>query len=128
MLQAEAYIRADQPVIVNYCDFAVEWDYADFKRLMNDLRCEGCVTAYKGFHPHSLGPNLYAYLRTREKNYLLEIAEKHNFTENRLQEYASAGTYYFRSGELLLRYFKMAVECGLSTNGESTPACPSTCW
>lgn len=123
VLQAEAYIRADQPVIVNYCDFAVEWDYADFKRLMNDLRCEGCVTAYKGFHPHSLGPNLYAYLR-HEKNYLLEIAEKHNFTENRLQEYASAGTYYFRSGELLLRYFKMAVECGLSTNGEFYASMP----
>lgn len=123
VLQAEQWIRRDQPVVVNYCDFAVEWDFQDFARKMRELACEGCITAYKGFHPHTLGPNLYAYMRHQD-NFMLEIAEKHCFTGDRMQEYASAGTYYFRSGELLLQYFRKAVERGLRTNGEfyaSTP-------
>jgi NDP-sugar pyrophosphorylase family protein len=117
VLQARALIRPDSPVIVNYCDFSVQWDYPDFRRKMAELGCAGAITAYRGFHPHSLGPNLYAYLRHRE-NYLLEIREKHCFTQQRMQEYASTGTYYFRSGELLLRYYDQAVALDLQTNGE----------
>ncbi|MBV9609675.1 MAG: NTP transferase domain-containing protein, partial [Acidobacteria bacterium] len=123
VLQASNHVRHDEPVVVNYCDFAVEWEYSDFKQKMSALQCAGCITAYRGFHPHSLGPNLYAYLRERD-NYLLEIREKHCFTENRLNEYASAGTYYFRSGAMMLRYFQLAVERGLSTNGEFYASMP----
>jgi NDP-sugar pyrophosphorylase family protein len=123
VLQASEYVRHDEPVVVNYCDFSVEWDYQDFKRKMQTLACDGCIPAYKGFHPHTLGPNLYAYMRHRD-NYLLEIAEKHCFTENRMQEYASAGTYYFRSGELCLHYFQKAVERKLQLNGEYYASVP----
>lgn len=123
VLQAAAHIRRNEPVIVNYCDFSVEWDYAHFNRTMTDLGCDGCITAYKGFHPHSLGTNLYAYMR-HENNYLLEIAEKRCFTDNRMEEYASSGTYYFRSGELLLQYFQKSVESDLRVNGEFYASMP----
>ena len=33
-LQAHEFIKDDEPVMVNYCDFAVGWDYADFQRQM----------------------------------------------------------------------------------------------
>ncbi len=122
-LAAAEWIKDTQPVVLNYCDFSVYWDYADFKSRMEALGCDGCITAYRGFHPHSLGPNLYAYLRERD-NTLLEIKEKGCFTGQRMNEYASAGTYYFRSGALLKQTFRRAVERGLQTNSEyyaSTP-------
>ncbi len=122
-IEARDYIRDDAPVILNYCDFYAVWDYEKFKRTMKDLNCDGCITAYRGFHPHSLGPNLYAYMRADEKR-LIEIREKFCFTDDRMNEYASAGTYYFKSGTLLKDTFDSAIRENLSTNGEfyvSTP-------
>ena len=123
VLRAAADIDDDRPVTLNYCDFSVGWDYADYKKTLADSGCAGCITAYRGFHPHSLGPNLYAYLR-EENGYLLEIREKGCFTDHRMDEYASAGTYYFESGALMKRIFRTAVARGLRTGGEyyaSTP-------
>jgi len=122
-LCAESQIQDDEPVIVNYCDFSVWWDFRRFREAVSDLNCEGALTAYRGFHPHSLGPNLYAYLR-HQNNKLLEIREKYCFTANRMQEYASSGTYYFRSGSLLKRYFHEAMQTGLSTNNEFYASMP----
>jgi NDP-sugar pyrophosphorylase family protein len=122
-LAAADHIADDQPVILNYCDFAVGWDYADFRRELAERDPAGALTAYRGFHPHSLGPNLYAYLRERD-HYLVAIKEKDAFTDDRLSEFASSGTYYFRSGALLKHYFRQAVARDLRTNGEyyaSTP-------
>lgn len=123
VLRAADHVDARQPVTLNYCDFSVGWDYADYKEKLADTGCAGCLTAYRGFHPHSLGPNLYAYLR-EENQYLLEIQEKGCFTDDRMNEYASSGTYYFESGALMKRIFRAAVERGLATGGEyyaSTP-------
>jgi NDP-sugar pyrophosphorylase family protein len=122
-LAAADHIRDDAPVILNYCDFSVAWDYAAFKRRLAALNPAGALTAYRGFHPHSLGPNLYAYMREHNQ-FLLEIKEKGCFTGDRMNEFASSGTYYFRSGALLKHYFRQALERGLQTNGEyyaSTP-------
>ncbi len=123
VLRAADQIDDSKPVSLNYCDFSVGWDWADFKARVAELGCAGCVTAYRGFHPHSLGPNLYAYLR-EEGGYLEEIREKGCFTDDRMNEYASAGTYYFASGALMKRTFREAVARGLKTGGEyyaSTP-------
>lgn len=122
-LQAGDFIKGDEPVLLNYCDFSVYWDYANFKRRMEELKCAGCVTAYRGFHPHSLGPNLYAYLRERN-NSLIEIREKRCFTDQPMNEYASAGTYYFQSGALLKHYFQRAIERDLQTGGEYYASMP----
>jgi len=122
-LEASDFIQDDEPAILNYCDFSVDWDYADFKRQLAELDPAGCVTAYRGFHPHSLGPNLYAYMRERD-NYLVEIQEKRCFTDQRINEYASSGTYYFRGGALLKHYFRRAVERDQQTNGEFYASMP----
>ena len=55
---------------------------------------------------------------------MLEIQEKRPFTDQRMREFASAGTYYFRSGALLKHYFRRAVERGLETNGEFYASMP----
>lgn len=122
-LQAGSLINDHEPVMVNYCDFAVGWDFADFRRTMEQLRPSGALTAYRGFHPHTLGPNLYAYTR-HENNWLLEIQEKTCFTDDRMNEFASSGTYYFNSGAMLKRYYRAALSNNLSTNGEFYASMP----
>lgn len=122
-LAARDFIKDDEPVILNYCDAAALWDYTDFKRRMESLGCAGSLIAYRGFHPHSLGSTLYAYIRERN-NYLLEIREKQAFTDQRMNEYASTGGYYFRSGALLKHYYQRAVECNLQTYGEYYASLP----
>lgn len=122
-LAAQAYIKDDEPVILNYCDAAAPWDYGDFKQRMAHLDCAGALVAFRGFHPHSLGPTLYAYIR-EQNNTLLEIREKRAFTEQRMNEYASTGAYYFRRGELLKHYFRRAVERDYQTQGEYFASIP----
>ena len=122
-LEARDYIKDQEAVTLNYCDFSVWWDYHDFKTQMEILGCDGCITAYRGFHPHSLGPNLYAYMR-EQNNYMTEIQEKQAFTDQRMNEYASAGTYYFRSGSMLKNYFQRAIDRDLRVGGEFYASMP----
>lgn len=110
-------IEDHQPVIVNYCDFSCYWDYFQFKRMVAETNCDGAIPAYRGFHPHSLGTTNYAYLREAKKR-VLDIKEKESFTENRMDEYASSGTYYFKSGSLLKSCFDQCVSQNLNVNGE----------
>ncbi|MFO0810369.1 MAG: NTP transferase domain-containing protein [Gemmataceae bacterium] len=122
-LMAEQAIADDKPTLLHYCDFSVHWDYERFKRTMYNHDPAGCVQAYRGFHPHTLGPNLYAYMRV-ENGRMLEIQEKHCFTDDRMNEYSSSGAYYFRSGRLMKQLFHRAVERNLSTNGEFYASMP----
>lgn len=123
VLRAKEFIKDSEPVIVNYCDFAVEWDYAAFKGLVAQHKYDGCITAYKDFHPHSLGPTLYGYIKEINLEFQ-EIKEKESFTDNRMEEFASCGTYYFKSGATLKNYFERAIRENLSTNGEFYASLP----
>ena len=117
-LQASHFIEDEEPVIVNYCDFAVYWDYHNFKSEMRKRKCAGCVTAFRGFHPPHVPRNLYyAYLR-ENNGYMSEIKEKVSFTDNRAEEYASTGTYYFAKGRYVKEYFQKLMDREINTNGE----------
>ena len=94
--QIISQLTMDEPVIVNYCDFTCYWDWENFKEFVIKCECDGAIPAYKGFHPHSLGNTNYAYLR-EESGWVLDIQEKQPYTDNRMEEYASSGTYYFSS-------------------------------
>ncbi len=118
VLQAEEFIMDGEPAIVNYCDFSAKWDYAHFKNFVRQTRCDGCIPSYRGFHPHSLGSTHYAYMRTDAEGKMLEIREKEAFTDNRLQEYASAGTYYFSKGRYIREYFNRLMKNKIGKNGE----------
>ncbi len=123
VLAAARSIKKASPAIVSYCDYSVKWDYRDFTRQMNISGCAAGVPSYRGFHPHSLGPNLYAYMRV-DGTKVLEIREKQAFTTNRMNEFASAGLYYFSSGKNLCRYFEQAIIETLTTNGEYYASLP----
>lgn len=110
-------ILDDEEVIVNYCDFSVYWDYHDFLDHTRNRNADGAVPAYKGFHPHMLGTTNYAFMRD-DQQWMLEIKEKEPFTNNRMNEYASVGTYYFKKGRYVKKYFKQLMDHDINLNGE----------
>lgn len=110
-------IDDDDEVIVNYCDFGTWWDYSDFLEHCRNRKADGAIPAYKGFHPHMLGSTNYAFMRD-EKQWMLEIKEKEPFTDNRMNEYASNGTYYFRKGSMVKKYFPLLQQKDINLNGE----------
>jgi NDP-sugar pyrophosphorylase family protein len=117
VLQALDHIDPDEPVIVNYSDFTCYWNYHSFKELITRADYDGAIPCYRGFHPHTIWSNYYAYVR-EENNIALDIQEKQPFTDNPVEEFASSGTYYFKSGSLMQQYFQTCVDRGLMVNNE----------
>jgi dTDP-glucose pyrophosphorylase len=115
--QVAHLIKPDSPVVVNYCDFTCLWDWSDFKAFVTETACDGAIPAYKGFHPHTLGTTNYAYMR-EHNGWVQDIQEKQPYTNNRMEEYASSGTYYFRSGALMLEAFDATMTQSLNVGGE----------
>jgi NDP-sugar pyrophosphorylase family protein len=117
VLQAIHLIDETEEVVINYCDFSCYWDWQNFKKFVSLSDSAGCIPAYSGFHPHSLGSTNYAYLKEND-GWVSDIQEKQPFTSNRMQEFASSGTYYFKNGEILKNAFNYVVDNDLSLNGE----------
>jgi NDP-sugar pyrophosphorylase family protein len=117
VLQAKELIDNDEQVIVSYCDYGTKWNYEEFKKLVVNKNVDGAIACYKGFHPHMLGSDNYAFVK-EENMFMLEIQEKKPFTNNKMNEYASNGTYYFKSGAILKKYFQELVDLNISVNNE----------
>lgn len=123
--QVEGLLDPSRPVVVNYCDFTCYWNWDHFKSYVATLACAGAIPAYRGFHPNTLGTTNYAYLREvpsnilgKESGLLLDIQEKQPYTDNRMQEYASSGTYYFATAKIMSEAFAQTMEQNLNINGE----------
>lgn len=118
-------IEDKEPCVVNYCDFYAPWDWEDAEACLLDRGCDGAVVAFTGFQP-CLVPkgNVYASCLCDDKDDLIEIREKYCFSKNRFQGRHSTGTYYFRSGRLLKRYYRKTVDKGASWKGEYYASLP----
>lgn len=115
--QAYDLISDKEPLIINYCDFTCYWNFEHFKHWIKKVNPDGCIPAYKGFHPHSAGTTNYAYMEEKGM-WMSKIQEKKPFTSDKSKEYASSGTYYFKSGEMAKYYIENQINNALSTNGE----------
>ena len=111
-------IDDDEQVIINYCDFSMMWDFKKFEQHVNETDCDGSVVCYTGFHPHMLGSDNYAFCKTDDDDNIIEIREKQPFTDNKMSEYASTGTYYFKKGSYVKKYFKQLIDENDHINGE----------
>jgi NDP-sugar pyrophosphorylase family protein len=113
-------IDDDKEVIISYCDYGTYWNYNNFLLDVRKHNAYGSIACYKGFHPHMLGSDNYAFLKETEQNsmWMREIKEKEPFTPNKMEEYASNGTYYFKNGRLLKKYFSLLMERNIHTNNE----------
>ena len=94
--------------IISYCDFKVYWNYKKFKREVVGM--EGAIPSFRGMHPASFGDTYYAYIQVNKKNEMLELKEKESFTDNRQNEFASTGIYYFKNWKRFKQYAKMILE------------------
>jgi NDP-sugar pyrophosphorylase family protein len=117
VLQIQDHIVDEQEVIVSYCDYGTQWNYQAFLQEMRQTQADGGIAAYIGFHPHMLGSDNYAFIK-HEDRWLADIQEKQPFTANKMEEYASNGTYYFKSGKLLKTYFQRLVDRKMDLKGE----------
>jgi NDP-sugar pyrophosphorylase family protein len=110
-------LKDDEEVIVSYCDYGTVWDYKQFLTTLRSNDCVGGIPCYKGFHPHMLHGDKYAFCQTlfdesNKTNQLVSIKEKESFTETPMNEFASNGTYYFQKGSLLKTYFQKLLSLG----------------
>ena len=117
VLQAIEVVDLGEPTIVNYCDFTCYWDYQHFKKFVGNKNCDGAIPSYRDFHPHTLWNNNYAYIK-EEDLCVLDIQEKKPFTTNAQKEFASSGTYYFKSGKMMKKYFQQTIDEQLMVGNE----------
>ena len=115
--QAFDQIDLAAPIVINYCDFACYWDFDDFVSFTEETDCDGAIPSYTGFHPHHLTENRYAYVK-EQNGWAQDIREKTPFTDNSMNEYASSGTYYFKSGNIAHQYINDNIQNNLNVNGE----------
>lgn len=117
ILEARQHMDTGAETIVNYADFTCRWSFQAFLDFVHARDLDGCVPAYRGFHPHSGGTTNYAYIR--EKGLLVQqIREKQPFTEDKTAEFASTGTYYFKNAGLMLEYLEKQTSLSIAVNGE----------
>ena len=134
--QVEHLLDPDRSVVVNYCDFTCYWNWDHFKSFVAETGCAGAIPAYKGFHPHTLGTTNYAYIKeAADENsgqvssddigvassrsvWALDIQEKQPYTDNRMEEFASSGTYYFASAKIMSDAFKQTMDQNINVGGE----------
>ena len=111
VLKIEDFIEDDKEIIISYCDYGTEWDFNRFLREIKKRNVDGAIACYRGFHPHMLGSDNYAFCKEKD-GYLLEIKEKEPFTNNKMEEYASNGTYFFK------KYFNELIKQDINIKGE----------
>ena len=110
-------IDDENEVIVSYCDYGTKWNYENFLIDVRNRKVDGAIVCYTGFHPHMLGCDNYAFCKM-DGQFVSEIKEKDPFTDNKMNEYASNGTYYFKSGKILKKYFQELIDNNINVNGE----------
>ncbi len=125
-LLAQQAIDAQEPCIINYCDFYMQWDYAAFAQEAAERDCDGAVPCYSGFHPNLLPEkNYYASCLTDAQDDLIEIREKYSFEKDKTKAKHSPGVYYFASGAVMEKYCQILTEheeCAI--NGEYYASLP----
>lgn len=107
-------INYNEPAIITYCDFFVDWDYKRFLR--NLYEYDGSIPVFKGFHPSSYSGTLYAYVKYNKKKNSVKIKEKESFTKNPKNEYASCGIYYFKTLNIFNKFANKLLK---NINGEA---------
>jgi NDP-sugar pyrophosphorylase family protein len=110
-------LPASEPVLLSYCDYGMVWDAQRFEDFVLSSDCDACLISYRGFHAHYLGETKYAYSRL-EQGSVKEVKEKGAFTDNRENEFASCGAYYFKSAKLLKEAIEFQLQNEIKLNGE----------
>ena len=125
VMRAAEYIDNNKPSIINYCDFYMTWDYNAFIDNVIKNNYDGAIPCYHNFHPNLIPEkNVYASCKYDEHCILIEIKEKFSFEANKFNASHSAGTYYFKNGEILKKYCQALIDDNNTLNGEFYASLP----
>ena len=109
----------NEPTLISYCDYYMHWDYAAFKKQVDENGCDGAIPCYTGFHPHLLpADNLYATCNVNASNFLIEIREKFSWHSDKTKDLSSPGLYYFKNIDLLRSSCEKMISRNDSVGGE----------
>ncbi len=111
------FIEDEEEVIVTYCDNPYVWDYNSFKIRARQRQLDGCILSHSGFHPHTLAKTKMAFMQEKD-GLVTHIQEKKCYTGNPENEHASTGTYYFKKGSYVKKYFDELIARDINYNGE----------
>lgn len=103
-------INDNEPIIISYCDFTIKWNYNFFLRSVVGFDC--AIPAFIGFNPASFKKTKFAYMNVDKNSNLLELKEKESFTNERHNEFASVGIYYFSKFILFKNYAEKLISIG----------------
>jgi NDP-sugar pyrophosphorylase family protein len=117
VMQIADSIEDGRETIVSYCDYGSSWDYLAFLTSVRSRDADGAIVCYTGFHPHMLGSDNYAFVKMNGDR-AEAVQEKKPFTDIRMNELASNGTYYFKNARLLKKYFNQTLSEGPIVNNE----------
>ena len=115
ILQAADLIKSNVPLIVNYCDFVGVWDPISFLEKLEKYDCN--ILTYSGFHPHMNRTTKVAYAKMKN-DIVVEVREKQPFTNEPMNEEASAGVYGFKNKASLINALNMQIKENMEVNGE----------
>jgi len=116
--QAYDLIPQDEEIVICYCDLFINWDFSKFIEFARSENCHGLIASHKDWHPHRIHNNYFAYMKVSDNNDVLEIKEKEFYTDNPMNEYASSGIYFFKTGGIMKKYFNALVEKNIRVNNE----------
>lgn len=124
VLAACESLNPDEPILISYCDLAVQ---CDFKFFLNQVKNYSLASFdYQGFHPTYFGPNTYCHILSESldassDSKLREVSllqEKKGFTRSLDTEVTSCGVYYFLNKNLLVESLKEALVQNLKYGNE----------
>lgn len=113
--QSEKLLINDGPIVINYCDFAGNFDLQEFEKKIFEY--DSVLLTYTGFHPHMLRSSNFAYIKEINGK-IVGIKEKESYTNSPMTEQASAGTYSFRNKSVLIKSIEDQIMNNYTLNNE----------
>lgn len=121
LLQASEKLPKNKPCFVAYNDVKWDWNYEDVKDFVAFNNPDGIIFNHHGFHPHLIKNKFSAFCHV-EKNIIKSIKEKDSHTDNWMNEWLSAGVYYYKNTTLLIENIDKLVENDERAAGEYYPS------
>ena len=106
-LLAKELINEDTPLIIANCDQLLDWKSSDFISDSGDRNLDGAIVVFPS------DEEKWSYAKTDALGYVTEVAEKVVISNK-----ATAGVYYWKTGEDYVKYAEQMIAKDIRTNGE----------
>lgn len=118
VMQIFGEIPDNEKTIICYCDLFINWNFSKFTEFAEIENCDGLIASHNNWHPHRIHNSYFAYMNVDNNNNVIEIKEKEHFTKEPMNEFASSGIYFFKTGAILKKYFNKLIKENIKVNNE----------